>query len=158
MPFVSLFPGGGGGFLGGNGFGGFPAVTGEGGFPDLLKEGADLLKFLLGRNGGNGGIDPTTGGPGPVLGPLAPPTGGNGAGLAGGVTCITPRLSLSRRLPARVDVPVLDSSGNVKFTTYKNMGRAVLFQGDFAAAKRVRRVAARAHRATPHHYHARGGK
>jgi hypothetical protein len=63
-----------------------------------------------------------------------------------GATCITPRQSQVRRLPSRVDVPTMDSSGNVRFTTFKNMGRPVLWTGDFAAAKRVKKVASRARR------------
>jgi len=64
-----------------------------------------------------------------------------------GAACITPRNSVSRRLPARVDVPMVDASGNSKIVTYKNMGRPVLYTGDFAAAKRVKKVAGRARRA-----------
>lgn len=68
------------------------------------------------------------------------------ASNAGG-TCIVPtRGAPTARLPQRVDVPVRDSGGNVRFVTYKNMGRAILFSGDFAAAKRVKKVAGRARR------------
>jgi hypothetical protein len=69
-----------------------------------------------------------------------------GASL-GALACISPRQSTSMRLPSRVDVPTMDSSGNLRFTVFKNMGRPLLFSGDVAAAKRVRRVAARARRA-----------
>ncbi len=69
-----------------------------------------------------------------------------GAGF-GSVACITPRAGTSMRLPSRVDVPTTDASGNSKVTTYKNMGRPVLYSGDIAAARRVRKVAARARRA-----------
>lgn len=65
-----------------------------------------------------------------------------------GATCITPRATSGMRLPSRVDVPTQDSAGNVRFTTFKNMGRPVLWTGDFAAAKRVRKVAGRARRAS----------
>jgi len=66
-----------------------------------------------------------------------------------GATCIVPTLGPTRAtLPQRVDVPTTDASGNMRFTTYKNMGRAILFAGDFAAVKRVRKVASKARRAT----------
>ena len=63
-----------------------------------------------------------------------------------GATCIVPRAGTSMRLPSRVDVPVQDARGNVRFTTFKNMGRPVLWTGDFAAAKRVKKIAGRARR------------
>lgn len=67
--------------------------------------------------------------------------------LPQGTTGITPRQSCSMRLPSRVDVPTRDSRGNVRFTTFKNMGRPLLWSGDLAASKRVRKVAAKARRA-----------
>ena len=70
-----------------------------------------------------------------------------GEGGGGMATCISPTLRQSMRLPARVDVPKQDAAGNLTFVTYKNMGRPLLFQGDLAATKRVRKVAARARRA-----------
>lgn len=65
----------------------------------------------------------------------------------GTVGNIVPRQTMSMRLPSRVDVPMTDSAGNVRFHTFKNMGRPLLYQGDLAACKRVRRVASRAKRA-----------
>lgn len=45
------------------------------------------------------------------------------------------------RLPARIDVPLPPTPGGApRFVTYKNMGMPVLFRGDLAACKRVRRV------------------
>jgi len=67
--------------------------------------------------------------------------------LPQGTTGITPRQSCSMRLPSRVDVPTRDTRGNVRFTTFKNMGRPLLWSGDLAASKRVRKVAAKARRA-----------
>lgn len=64
-----------------------------------------------------------------------------------GSTCISPRTTQSTRLPSRVDVQSVDAAGNTRCTTFKNMGRPVLYSGDFAAAKRVRKVAGRARRA-----------
>jgi len=63
-----------------------------------------------------------------------------------GAVCITPRATGSFRLPSRVDVPVPQRDGTMRFTTFKNMGRPLLWSGDVAAAKRVRRVAAKARR------------
>jgi len=57
--------------------------------------------------------------------------------------CIVPRMTQSMRLPSRVDVP----NANGTFTTFKNMGRPILWTGDLAATKRVRKVASRARRA-----------
>ena len=64
----------------------------------------------------------------------------------GTVGNIVPRMTQSLRLPSRVDVPMPDRYGNVKYYTFKNMGRPLLYQGDLAACKRVRRVASRAKR------------
>ncbi len=75
---------------------------------------------------------------------------GNQAGapwcIAPGSATITQRRGTSMRLPSTVDVPTVDRSGNVRYTTYKNMGRPVLFSGDYAAAKRVNKVAAKSRR------------
>jgi len=66
-----------------------------------------------------------------------------GGDLTGGA-CITPVPSRqTMRLPARVDVPTRDAAGNQRFTTFKNMGRPILFTGDVAAAKRVKKVASK---------------
>lgn len=145
MPNVSLF----GPFPNG---GGFPGGTSGGG----------VLDSLLGAVPGIlGGLFPGTF---PGFKPPAALPGGaplfGGSPVAGmlpdlpfidvvaqGSTCITPRTTTSRRLPARVDVQTVDAAGNPKVTTYKNMGRAILFQGDLAACKRVKKVAGRARRA-----------
>lgn len=65
----------------------------------------------------------------------------------GGVATITPRTIVSRRLPSRVDVPIADASGNMRFVTFKNMGRPILWSGDLSACKRVRRAGSKARRA-----------
>ncbi len=61
-----------------------------------------------------------------------------------GTVCITPRVSQAARLPSRVDVP----TGDNRFVTFKNMGAPILFAGDVAAARRVRRVGRKALAAT----------
>jgi len=77
-----------------------------------------------------------------------------GGATTGAPWCITPggasiqqRPSMGMRLPSRVDVPTVDARGNVRFTSFKNMGRPLLWSGDLAASKRVRKVAAKARRA-----------
>jgi hypothetical protein len=102
-----------------------------------------------------GGQPSTQGGFAPVSAPIALPGGAQLAGLdlnpffdvaPQGAVCISPRATGSFRLPARVDVPVPNKDGTMRFTTYRNMGAPVLFAGDFAAAKRVKRVGAKARR------------
>jgi len=61
---------------------------------------------------------------------------------AGGA-CIAPTAQTTIRLPSRVDVPTRDAAGNQRFTTFKNMGRPILWSGDVAAAKRVKRISSR---------------
>jgi len=69
--------------------------------------------------------------------------GGAGNILSGG-TCITPVAGRqTMRLPSRVDVPTRDAQGNQRFTTFKNMGRPILWSGDVAAAKRVKRISSK---------------
>jgi len=68
---------------------------------------------------------------------------GNGGAAVAAPGCIVPQLRQSMRLPSRVDVP----NQNGTFTTFKNMGRPILWTGDLAATKRVRKVARRAKRA-----------
>jgi hypothetical protein len=64
-----------------------------------------------------------------------------------GSTPITPSTSAaSVRLPSTVTVPYQTASGRQQYATYKNMGRPVLFSGDYAACKRVRKVASKAKR------------
>lgn len=64
-----------------------------------------------------------------------------------GGACITPTARSSVRLPSRVDVPTVDASGNTRFTTFKNMGKPILWSGDLAACKRVKRLGSRVRRA-----------
>lgn len=83
-------------------------------------------------------------------GAMVPAGGSFGAGVAcipPGSAVISQRPRMGMRLPSRVDVPTVDRSGNVRFTTFKNMGRPLLWSGDLAASKRVRKVAAKARRA-----------
>ena len=61
-----------------------------------------------------------------------------GVGSLQSVACITPRASATMRLPSRVDVPTADAHGNVRFTTFKNMGRPLLWSGDLAAGPGTR--------------------
>lgn len=120
----------------------------------ILQQGIDLLGSIFGPSNGGLGMPPMYGGALP--GGAMPWTGPGGGGVADlpyidvvpqGSTCITPRQTTGRRLPSRVDVPTVDASGNVRYTTYKNMGRPILWSGDLAACKRVKRVATRARRA-----------
>jgi len=90
----------------------------------------------------------------PTSMPGGAPLLGTGSSTSGSPWCITPggasitqRPAMGMRLPSRVDVPTVDRSGNVRFTTFKNMGRPLLWSGDLAASKRVRKVAAKARRA-----------
>ena len=131
------------------------APSGGGGFGDLFGGGGgDLFSQVLGaapgiinafRGGGrNGGSVPNI--PSSFLPGIpfmdAVPTGTPGASM-GAVACITPRAGGGLRLPSRVDVPSPSGNG---FVTFKNMGRPVLWTGDFAAAKRVRKIAGKARR------------
>jgi len=85
--------------------------------------------------------------------PIYGPTSGTQGPLNTNNMCVVPggaqirqRAGTSMRLPSTVDVPTVDRSGNVRFTTFKNMGRPVLYSGDYAAAKRVNKVASKARR------------
>lgn len=69
-----------------------------------------------------------------------------GVPQAGGAT-IRPTTTAVTRLPARVDVPTPDAAGNLRFVTFKNMGRPVLWTGDLAACRRVRSIAKRVKKA-----------
>jgi hypothetical protein len=51
-----------------------------------------------------------------------------------------------RRMPASFTVPYEDSQGRTKYAHYRNQGRVMLYSGDLAAVKRVKRVAAKARR------------
>jgi len=89
-----------------------------------------------------------------VSAPISMPGGARTAGfdlpfvdvVPQGAVCITPRATGSFRLPHRVDVPVPQRDGTMRFTTYLNMGRPVAFAGDFAAVKRVKKLASKARR------------
>ena len=130
MPMVPTFIGSGGGFN----------------FGDILSGGIDLLGQVLG--GGGGGNRPGAmpgGAPLPFFGgqgPLGLPSGAQTGSALGGA-CIVPSVGTSLRLPSRVDVPSPDGR---TFVTFRNMGRPVLWSGDFAASKRVKRIAGRAKR------------
>ncbi len=63
-----------------------------------------------------------------------------------GLATITPQMRTSSRLPSVVQFAVPTPSGGTRLVTYKNMGRPILYSGDLAAVRRVRRVAARAKR------------
>jgi len=92
--------------------------------------------------GGGGGSRPTVAQPVSSLPAVISSGAGNVAGMLG-ATCIVPQAGPGTlRLPSRVDVP----DGRGKFVTFRNMGRPVLWSGDFAAAKRVRKVAGKARR------------
>ena len=52
----------------------------------------------------------------------------------------------SVRMPSSVTVPYKGTTGRQLYAHYKNMGRPVLYSGDFAAARRVKRVASKARR------------
>lgn len=130
---------------------------GGGGILDSLLGAAPSIISALGlggSSGGGGSVAQPVAMPGGA--PIAIPAvfgmeqGGFGGAVGGflGGTCITPRASQSLRLPSRVDVPTVDSSGNMRFTTFKNVGRPVLWTGDIAIAKRVKKIAGRARRAS----------
>jgi len=127
-------------FIGGSGFGG--------GFENILQQGLGLLGDIFGPGGNGGGNRPGAlpgGAPLPFFGgqgPLGLPSGGQMGSALGG-NCIVPSVGTSLRLPSRVDVPSPDGR---TFVTFRNMGRPVLWSGDFAAAKRVKRIAGRAKR------------
>ena len=62
-----------------------------------------------------------------------------------GSTAITPyETGGSVRLPSTVEVPYPTRNGAVRHAHYKNMGRPLLYSGDLAACKRVRKVGAKA--------------
>ncbi len=115
---------------------------------------AQQLGFLPGAQVAQpAGFDPRIGALN-LAGPIALPGGARTAGLDApfidivpqGTVCIRPRATGSFRLPSRVDVPVPMADGTMRFTTFKNMGRPILWAGDLAAVKRVRRVASKARR------------
>ena len=126
--------GGGGGGILDQILGAVPGILGAFGFGENGSGGGPTVAQPIALPGG-AAIQPVRG-MFPLLG------GGNGA------TCITPRQGVTMRLPSRVDVPVVDAAGNMRFTTFKNVGRPVLWTGDIAIAKRVKKVAGRARRAS----------
>jgi len=105
--------------------GGAPYQTaGIGG--DLIEWGLDALgsAWDMGLGGGNG----------------------NGGTMSNGLT-IKPMTSQTRRFPSIVQGMVTTPSGNTRVVTYKNMGSPVLYSGDLAACKRVKRISRRVRRA-----------
>ena len=64
-----------------------------------------------------------------------------------GSTPITPYTANGgQRLPSTVEVPYQTRSGQTRHAHYKNMGRPLLYSGDLAACKRVRKVGTKARR------------
>jgi hypothetical protein len=53
---------------------------------------------------------------------------------------------IPRNLPSSVMVPYVTPSGRSTFTVYRRQGRPLLYSGDLAACKRVKRVASKARR------------
>lgn len=125
-----------------------PAVLGQQRQPVFLGGGPALAGQQIPGVFGDPRIAQAT-----AAGALLPTLGGIGAGIIGGgiadffgggggnANCITPQVGTTLRLPSRIDVPSPSSKpGSLRFVTYKNMGAPVLFRGDLAACKRVRRV------------------
>lgn len=114
--------------------GGAPIQQFPGGFADPRLVSANPASFASASPAGNflSAITPD------FLGAI-PTTGG---------ACISPTTSTTTRLPSRVDVPTTDANGNMRMTTFKNMGHPVLWSGDLAAVRRVKRIATRVRRAT----------
>ncbi|HUT79458.1 MAG TPA: hypothetical protein VM285_17305 [Polyangia bacterium] len=132
---------------GGSGVGGIVGdflSGGDGIFDRVLSAAPSIIAAF--RGGGNGGSMANVSANNPFLPSIpfmdAVPNNTPGASM-GALACITPRAGGGLRLPSRVDVPSPSGNG---FVTFKNMGRPVLWTGDFAAAKRVRKVAGRARR------------
>jgi len=119
-PIFQLPAGAGGASTGGVGFAGPSGII-----PGLSQ--------LLGIGPGGGGVLPGGAMPNISTSLLAP----------GQIPTVT---RTTQRLPATLQVPHVTATGQQKIVTYKNMGRAILFTGDLAACRRVRKVAARARR------------
>jgi hypothetical protein len=64
-----------------------------------------------------------------------------------GTVCITPNPTTGT-LPSSVLVPYTTRCGRPSWTIYRNQGRPALYSGDFAAERRVKRVARKAKRRT----------
>lgn len=110
------------------------ALALPGGAPNLYAQqagiGGDLLQW---------GVDAIEG----VTSPLAKgvwdwATGGSDVN---GALTINPVQRAGRRWPSIVQGMVTTPSGNTRVITYKNMGSPVLYSGDLAACRRVKRVA-----------------
>ena len=135
---------------------------------DLLLGGTDVMEPVAHPGGASIGglpfstapvvpaIQPGFPGPGGIISGIGDVLGigpGGGGVLPGGsmphvstsgVATIQATQRTSARLPSTVHVPYHTATGQGKIATYKNMGRAILFTGDLAAARRVRRVASKA--------------
>ena len=114
----------------------------------ILGAAANLFGF------GDPGVEqqPSTFMPGGAMFPgFSQPTTTGGAPVpqvntSGGGLTIQPRTSTRSRLPSMVATVVQTPSGGQRVVAYKNMGRPMLWSGDLAAARRVRKVAAKARR------------
>lgn len=65
--------------------------------------------------------------------------------LRGNAT-LTPMVSSSTRIPRQVQFLMPTPSGGQRLVTYRNIGQPVLYSGDYAAVRRVQRVAKKAKR------------
>ena len=161
IPTLVASPGG-GGFPSG---GGFPLPTGGGGFfgldvgdiGSIISDVTGIIQQFTRPRPRPPRIEdiarpifPTPGATRPMANvPTTVAFGGGGVDLPffdiapQGSTCITPRATGGLRLPSRVDVPTVDAQGNTRFTTYRNMGRPVLWSGDAACAKRFAKLTGR---------------
>jgi len=121
----------------------------------IAAQTAPIWTPFLPQPGGGGGGAPVSAlpmsypGGAPIYGPSVTPAFGlPGVDLAPqGSTPITPYTSGGgQRLPSTVEVPYQTANGSTRYAHYKNMGRPVLYSGDYAAAKRCRKVASKARR------------
>lgn len=158
--------GGAGGFLGGFG----TVLSGLGaGIGSIISAATPLVPSILAATTGRGAVAMPGGAPimqaGQFPGQFADPRlvqaqqaafGLNlpslvpdflGAIPTSGGACISPTTRATTRLPSRVDVPTIDAGGNTRFTSFKNMGKPVLWSGDIAACKRVKRIGSKVRRA-----------
>lgn len=162
LPGPDQGPGGIGGFPGG-GFGGFippqqqtfPGVPGPplGGAVTFPQQEAPMAGFL--RTALPGGAPIVQAGFGPLAGGLLGGLLGEGIGsqLFGGGQAMTPQGAVCPTLfvPARSALRAVRMFRITNPSTgadvwYRNAGRPILWSGDFAAVKRVRRVAGKARR------------
>lgn len=140
----------------------FQGGTAAGPIQPLLQLGSQFLPNLFGGGDSGGGGAPSPIAPvampggAPLLNPFNLPL--DPFGLFTGDTTVpsvptTPgagfpqaRTVTSTRLPHMVASTVPTANGGSRIVAYRNMGRPVLWSGDFAAARRVRKVAAKAKR------------